>query len=46
VRFLNLGGGFGIPYFPGEQRLDLAPIGANLARCASAPRATCRRRSS
>ena len=32
VRFLNLGGGFGIPYFPGEQRLDLTPIGANLAR--------------
>jgi diaminopimelate decarboxylase len=31
VHFLNLGGGFGIPYFPGEQRLDLAPIGANLA---------------
>ncbi len=31
VQFLNLGGGFGIPYFPGEQRLDLAPIGANLA---------------
>ena len=31
VRFLNLGGGFGIPYFPGEQRLDLAPIAANLA---------------
>ena len=31
VRFLNLGGGFGIPYFPGEQPLDLAPIGANLA---------------
>jgi diaminopimelate decarboxylase len=31
VRFLNLGGGFGIPYFPGERRLDLAPIGANLA---------------
>ena len=30
VRFLNLGGGFGIPYFPGEQRLDLAPIGDNL----------------
>jgi len=30
IRFLNLGGGFGIPYFPGEQRLDLAPIGANL----------------
>ncbi len=32
VRFLNLGGGFGIPYFPGESRLDLAPIGANLAQ--------------
>lgn len=34
VRFLNLGGGFGIPYFPGEQRLDLAPIGANLGELA------------
>ena len=31
VRSLNLGGGFGIPYFPGEQRLDLRPIGDNLA---------------
>jgi diaminopimelate decarboxylase len=31
VRFLNLGGGFGIPYFPGERRLDLRPIGDNLA---------------
>jgi len=31
VRVINLGGGFGIPYFPGEQRLDLAPVGANLA---------------
>jgi diaminopimelate decarboxylase len=30
VRFLNLGGGFGIPYFPGDTRLDLAPIGSNL----------------
>ena len=30
VRTLNLGGGFGIPYFPGEQPLELAPIGANL----------------
>ena len=34
LRFLNLGGGFGIPYFPGEQRLDLAPIGANLSELA------------
>jgi diaminopimelate decarboxylase len=31
VKVLNLGGGFGIPYFPGEQRLDLGPIAANLA---------------
>jgi diaminopimelate decarboxylase len=30
VRVLNIGGGFGIPYFPGEQRLDLTPIGENL----------------
>lgn len=30
VQFLNLGGGFGIPYFPGETPLDLGPIGANL----------------
>ena len=36
VRVLNLGGGFGIPYFPGETRLDLAPIGANLAEIAAA----------
>ncbi len=38
VRFLNLGGGFGIPYFPGEQRLDLRPIGANLAALAERAR--------
>ncbi|MEO8304468.1 MAG: pyridoxal-dependent decarboxylase, exosortase A system-associated [Betaproteobacteria bacterium] len=30
VRVLNIGGGFGIPYFPGEQPLDIVPIGANL----------------
>lgn len=30
LRVLNLGGGFGIPYFPGERRLDLAPIAAKL----------------
>ncbi len=35
VRFLNLGGGFGIPYFPGEQRLDLQPIADNLERLAA-----------
>ncbi|GHT95288.1 pyridoxal-dependent decarboxylase, exosortase A system-associated [Betaproteobacteria bacterium] len=31
IQSINLGGGFGIPYFPGEQRLDCAPIAANLA---------------
>lgn len=31
VRVLNIGGGFGIPYFPGEAALDLAPIGTGLA---------------
>lgn len=30
VRVLNIGGGFGIPYFPGDRPLDLDPIGANL----------------
>lgn len=30
VRILNIGGGFGIPYFPGETPLDLAPIGRAL----------------
>jgi diaminopimelate decarboxylase len=35
VRSLNLGGGFGIPYFPGEERLNLQPIGDNLAQLAS-----------
>ena len=38
VKFLNLGGGFGIPYFPGEQPLDLAPIAANLADLAERAR--------
>jgi diaminopimelate decarboxylase len=32
VRLLNIGGGLGIPYFPGEESLDLAPIGASLQR--------------
>lgn len=31
VKMFNLGGGFGIPYFPGEQLLDPSPIGNNLA---------------
>ena len=31
-RYLNLGGGFGIPYFPNDRPLDLDRIGENLAR--------------
>lgn len=31
---LNLGGGFGIPYFPGNQPLDLAPIATTLGEIA------------
>ena len=30
VQLLNIGGGFGVPYFPGETALDLDPIAANL----------------
>jgi diaminopimelate decarboxylase len=30
VRIINVGGGFGIPYFPREVSLDIAPIGLNL----------------
>jgi len=30
VRSVNLGGGFGIPYFPGDKPLDVAPIGEHL----------------
>lgn len=32
VRLLNIGSGFGIPYFPGDTPLDLPPITANLER--------------
>jgi diaminopimelate decarboxylase len=39
VKFLNLGGGFGIPYFPGEKRLDLQPVGDNLGRLAARAKA-------
>ncbi len=38
-RIVNIGGGFGIPYFPGEERLDLAQVGANLARLLEGARA-------
>ena len=30
VRLLNIGGGFGIPYFPGDRPLDLGPVAENL----------------
>ncbi|RKN58984.1 pyridoxal-dependent decarboxylase, exosortase A system-associated [Micromonospora costi] len=30
VRYLNVGGGFGIPYFPKDEPLDLAAVAANL----------------
>jgi len=30
LRQLNIGGGLGIPYFPGEARIDPAPMGAHL----------------
>ena len=42
VRLLNIGGGFGIPYFPGEQPLDLAAVGANLRRLVVEARQRCR----
>ncbi len=34
-RFINIGGGFGIPYFPGDRALDLQPIAKNLQRLLS-----------
>jgi diaminopimelate decarboxylase len=30
VDWMNLGGGFGVPYFPGERELDLRPVADNL----------------
>lgn len=39
VRLLNIGGGFGIPYFPGDKPLDLTPIGQSLAARLPAVRA-------
>ena len=32
LRTLNIGGGFGVPYFPGEQPLDLAAVGDGLRK--------------
>ena len=39
VRVINIGGGFGIPYFPGETSLDLQPIARNLQDVAEKARA-------
>lgn len=35
IRYVNLGGGFGIPYFDKDQPLDLPAIGAELAKLLS-----------
>ncbi len=32
LQLLNIGGGLGIPYFPGDRPLDLSPIAENLHR--------------
>lgn len=31
TKMVNIGGGFGIPYFPGDKPLDLAAVGTHLA---------------
>ncbi len=31
VKWLNIGGGFGVPYFPGDKNLNISHIGENLA---------------
>lgn len=40
VKVLNIGGGFGIPYFPGDKPLELAPIGQNLGALVGEARQT------
>jgi diaminopimelate decarboxylase len=37
VRYINLGGGFGIPYFDKDEPLDLASVGDNLAALVDGP---------
>ena len=32
IDYINIGGGLGIPYFPGEERLELDDISLNLAK--------------
>ena len=33
INRINLGGGFGIPYFPGQQALDMPAVAGHLHRC-------------
>jgi len=40
VRYVNLGGGFGIPYFEKDQPLDLSAVGENLAKLVEGPLAS------
>ncbi len=39
VRVLNIGGGFGIPYFPNDVPLDLEPVGETLGELSNTVRA-------
>ncbi len=39
IDWLNIGGGFGVPYFPNEQPLDLQPIADNLGELCERARA-------
>jgi diaminopimelate decarboxylase len=40
VRYINLGGGFGIPYFEKDQPLNLSAVGENLAKMVDGPLAS------
>ena len=44
VRQLNIGGGFGIPYFAGEQRSTLPPLACTWRSCSNGSWRRCRRR--
>jgi len=35
IQHLNIGGGLGIPYFPGDKRLDIRPVGDHLDKLLS-----------
>ena len=35
IQHVNIGGGLGIPYFPGEKTLDVAPVATNLEQLIS-----------